>query len=135
VYVVKYYSIGALHTKKLDLFYIWRLYRRIWISGANIHIYDITQSKYLPTITVNGQSLPLIQLNCTFTNGKTSKNFNKQPHHQNSHFEKNVKDRCRSLKPIGWRHMTSHTTTAYDSQNALRTWVLSVSRFVFLKII
>jgi hypothetical protein len=35
VYAVKYYSIGDLYTKKLDLFYIWRLYPQIWISGTN----------------------------------------------------------------------------------------------------
>jgi hypothetical protein len=35
LYVVKYYSIGDLYTIKLDLFSIWRLYRRIWISGTN----------------------------------------------------------------------------------------------------
>jgi hypothetical protein len=34
VYVVKYYSIGDLMIK-LDLFYIWRLYCQIWISGTN----------------------------------------------------------------------------------------------------
>jgi hypothetical protein len=35
VYVVKYYSTENLYTVKLDLFYIWRLYRQIWISGTN----------------------------------------------------------------------------------------------------
>jgi hypothetical protein len=35
VYVVKYYSIENLYTIKLDLFYIWRLYRQVWISGTN----------------------------------------------------------------------------------------------------
>jgi hypothetical protein len=33
-YVVKYNSIGGLYAIKLDLFYIWRLYYQIWISGT-----------------------------------------------------------------------------------------------------
>jgi hypothetical protein len=33
--VVKYYSIGDSYKIKLDLFYIWRLYGQIWISGTN----------------------------------------------------------------------------------------------------
>jgi hypothetical protein len=35
VYVVKYFSTYDLYMIKLDLFYIWRLYRQIWISGTN----------------------------------------------------------------------------------------------------
>jgi hypothetical protein len=37
VYVVKYISIGHLYSYviELDLFYIWKLYRQILISGTN----------------------------------------------------------------------------------------------------
>jgi hypothetical protein len=35
VYVVKCYIIGDLYMIKLDLFYIWRVYRQIWIYGTN----------------------------------------------------------------------------------------------------
>jgi hypothetical protein len=35
VYVFKYHRTGNLYTIKLDLFYIWRLYRQLWISGTN----------------------------------------------------------------------------------------------------
>jgi hypothetical protein len=40
VYVVKYYSSDDLYMIKLDLFYIWRLYRQILISGWHHRIWN-----------------------------------------------------------------------------------------------
>jgi hypothetical protein len=35
--VAHVYGTGDLYTIELDLLYIWRLYRQLWISGTNIN--------------------------------------------------------------------------------------------------